>query len=117
MMTDRELQLLENILEELRLLRKAIEDSNCVSVPGRKFISLKEASKLSGLSVRRLREYIKAGVLTRYGSKRRTLIFIDELEEAIKNGFTPDPSNADSRPGKKRRHLKPVRLARKPATS
>ena len=107
MMTDRELQLLENILEELRLLRKAIEDSNRVSVPGRKFISLKEASKISGLSVRRLREYIRAGVLTRYGSKKRVLILAAELEEAIRNGFTY-PSNPA--PNTKRNLLRPVRL-------
>ncbi len=104
-MTDRELQLLENILEELRLLRKAIEDSNRVFAS--KFISLKEASEISGLSVRRLREYIRAGVLTRYGSKRRTLIWIDELERAIINGFRTE--NLES-PRSRKDRLKPVKV-------
>jgi len=88
-----EKEILLQILGELRALREILSQP----VPSeRKFITLQEASAISGLSVRQLREYIRQGVLTRYGSRRKTLIFSGELLEAMRAGFKkpeyPTPS-------------------------
>ncbi|MBW2064302.1 MAG: helix-turn-helix domain-containing protein [Deltaproteobacteria bacterium] len=99
-------KLLQDILVELRTLRK---DVNQLAAPDvtKKFLTLKEASALTGLSPRQLHHYIRNGVLTRYGSRRRVLLSSDELELAIIEGFRkPIDSTPRTRSGK----IRPIKL-------
>jgi len=71
------------------------------------FITLEEASRISGLSRKTLKNYFSKGILTRYGSKRKPLIAKEEFLEQIKHGFKspiPQPQN---------KKIKPIRLKEK----
>jgi len=93
-----EREILLQILNELRTLKDILSQPASTD---KKFITLREASAISGLSVRQLREYLRDGVLTRYGSKRRVLLYTEELIEAIRNGFRkviePSPRGQEKR--------------------
>ena len=101
-----EKEILLQILNELRMLRDILSQPAHFD---KKFITLKEASAISGLSVRQLREYIRQGVLARYGSKKRTLIFKDELFEAIRNGFR---KMTEPTPRGRKDRLRPVKVGK-----
>jgi excisionase family DNA binding protein len=92
---------LASVAAELKALRELLVTYTLPSQQ-REFLTLQEASELCGLSSRQLREYIRQGVLTRYGSSRRILISRTELEEAIKNGFKqafePSPVHGKIKP-------------------
>jgi len=101
-------KLLQDILVELRTLRKDIHQL-AVSDVTKRFLTLKEASALTGLSPRQLHHYIRSGVLTRYGSKRRVLLSSDELELAIIEGFRKP---TDAAPTDQTGKVKPIKFSR-----
>jgi len=70
-------------------IKKQMEQLHNVSITEKEFLTLEEASKLSGLAPKTLRKYVAKGILSRYGSARKVLIAKSELKNAIQTGFKP----------------------------